>query len=290
MAVTAPDLLAALDALVDPVSRGDPESPLRWTTKSAAKLAAELSGVRHRVSARTVAKLLKAAGYSLQANSKTLEGDRHRDRDAQFCYLNTRVERFPAGGDPVISVDIKKKELAANYEAAGREREPAGSPRTVHVHDFADKALGKAAPYGVYGIAASTGWVNAGADAATGAFAVESIRRWWITMGAIGYPGSGKLLITADSGGSNGSRLRLWKIITARPKCSSRPAAGEAPSTPSTSTPGPRTYLPTGPGTGVEHPVAQHRRLPIQRLNHHPPAPATRTQQEGARHRAGPRS
>ena len=211
MAVTDPDLVAALDALVDPVTRGDPESPLRWTTKSTAKLAAELTARGHRVSARTVAKLLKQAGYSLQANSKTLEGTHHPDRDAQFCYLNTHVEGFQADGDPVISVDTKKKELVGNYKAAGREWEPAGSPRQVQVHDFADKALGKVAPYGVYDIAANTGWVNVGTDADTGAFAVESIRRWWTTMGAISYPGSDKLLITADSGGSNGSRLRLWK-------------------------------------------------------------------------------
>jgi Rhodopirellula transposase DDE domain len=207
MALTDPDLVAALDALVDPVSRGDPESPLRWTTKSTAKLAAELTAMGHRVSARTVAKLLKQAGYSLQANSKTLEGAQHPDRDAQFGYLNTQVARFQADGDPVISVDTKKKELVGNYRAAGREWEPAGSPRTVKVHDFADKQLGKVAPYGVYDIAANTGWVNVG----TGQFAVESIRRWWTTMGAVSYPGSDKLLITADSGGSNGSRLRLWK-------------------------------------------------------------------------------
>ncbi|MGB9302476.1 MAG: ISAzo13 family transposase, partial [Mycobacterium sp.] len=211
MAVTDPDLVAALDALVDPVSRGDPTSPLRWTTKSTAKLAAELTARGRRVSARTVAKLLKQAGYSLQANSKTIEGGQHPDRDAQFGYLNTHVERFQAGGDPVISVDTKKKELVGNYKAAGREWEPAGSPRAVTVHDFADKALGKVAPYGVYDIGANTGWINVGTDADTGQFAVESIRRWWTTMGTISYPGSDKLLITADSGGSNGSRLRLWK-------------------------------------------------------------------------------
>jgi hypothetical protein len=211
MAVTDPDLVAALDALVDPVSRGDPESPLRWTTKSTAKLAVALTARGHRVSARTVAKLLKQAGYSLQANSKTLEGAQHPDRDAQFGYLNSHVERFQADGDPVISVDTKKKELVGHYKAAGREWEPAGSPRTVKVHDFADKQLGKVAPYGVYDIAANTGWVNVGIDADTGQFAVESIRRWWTTMGATSYPGSDKLLITADSGGSNGSRLRLWK-------------------------------------------------------------------------------
>jgi len=211
MTVTDPDLVAALDALVDPISRGDPESPLRWTTKSTTKLAAELGARGHRVSARTVAKLLKLSGYSLQANSKTIEGAQHPDRDAQFGYLNNQVQRFQADGDPVVSVDTKKKELVGNYKAAGREWEPVGSPRPVKVHDFADKALGKVAPYGVYDIAANTGWVNVGTDADTGQFAVESIRRWWTTMGATTYAGSGKLLITADSGGSNGSRLRLWK-------------------------------------------------------------------------------
>jgi len=210
-ASTDPELLAALDALVDPVSRGDPESPLRWTTKSTAKLAAELTAAGHRVSARTVAKLLKQIGYSLQANSKTVEGGQHPDRDAQFGYLNTHVEGFQGSGDPVISVDTKKKELVGNYKAAGREWEPAGSPRPVKVHDFADPALGKVAPYGVYDIAANTGWINVGTDADTGEFAVESIRRWWTTMGADTYPNARRLLITADSGGSNGSRLRLWK-------------------------------------------------------------------------------
>src|SRR6185312_13988091 len=191
-ASTDPELLAALDALVDPVSRGDPESPLRWTTKSTAKLAAELTAVGHRVSARTVAKLLKQAGYSLQANSKTIEGAQHPDRDAQFGYLNTQVERFQADGDPVISVDTKKKELVGNYHAAGREWEPTRSPRTVTVHDFADKQLGKVAPYGVYGIAANTGWVNVGTDADTGQFAVESIRRWWTSIGTDTYPAASR--------------------------------------------------------------------------------------------------
>jgi len=210
-AMTDTDLAAALDALVDPVSRGDPESPLRWTTKSTAKLAAELTAAGHRVSARTVAKLLKASGYSLQANAKTVEGNQHPDRDAQFGYLNTHVEGFQGSGDPVISVDTKKKELVGNYKAAGREWEPAGKPRQVQVHDFADPALGKVAPYGVYDITANTGWINVGTDADTGAFAVESIRRWWTTMGVDTYPDARRLLITADSGGSNGSRLRLWK-------------------------------------------------------------------------------
>jgi len=210
-AVTDPAVVAGLDALVDPLSRGDPESPLRWTTKSTAKLAAELTAAGHQVSARTVAKLLKQSGYSLQANAKTIEGAQHPDRDAQFAYLNAQATRFQAAGDPVISVDTKKKELIGNYAAAGREWEPAGQPRRVKVHDFEDKALGKIAPYGVYDITANAGWINVGTDADTGQFAVESIRRWWATLGAESYPGCRRLLITADSGGSNGSRLRLWK-------------------------------------------------------------------------------
>ena len=211
LAVTDPSLLAALDALVDPQSRGDPESPLRWTTKSTAKLAAELTAQGHRVSPRTVAKLLRQSGYSLQANSKTVEGEQHVDRDAQFGYLNEQATAFQASGDPVISVDTKKKQLVGNFAAAGREWEHAGEPTEVAVHDFPDPTLGKVAPYGVYDITANTGWVNVGTDADTGQFAVESIRRWWTTLGATSYPGSTRLLITADSGGSNGSRLRLWK-------------------------------------------------------------------------------
>ncbi len=208
---TDPDLVAALDALVDPVTRGDPESALRWTTKSTAKLAAELTARGHKVSATTVAKLLKESGYSLRANTKTLEGRQHPDRDAQFSYLNGQAMLFTDAGDPVISVDTKKKELVGNFAANGREYEPTAAPRKVLVHDFADKDLGKVAPYGVYDITANTGWVNVGTDADTGQFAVESIRRWWNTMGVGSYPGASRLLITADAGGSNGSRLRLWK-------------------------------------------------------------------------------
>ena len=211
VSVTDPAVSVALDGLVGPDSRGDPESPLRWTTKSTAKLAAELTAAGHRVSARTVAKLLKHAGYSLQANAKTVDGAQHVDRDAQFAYINARAGEFQAVGDPVISVDTKKKELIGNYAAGGREWEPKGRPREVKVHDFADKELGKVAPYGIYDITTNTGWVNVGTDADTGQFAVESIRRWWTTMGAAAYPGARRLLITADSGGSNGSRLRLWK-------------------------------------------------------------------------------
>jgi hypothetical protein len=209
--LTDPGLGPALDALVDPVTRGDPESPLRWTTKSTAKLAAELTGQGHRVSASTVAGMLKDAGYSLRANAKTIEGNQHPDRDAQFIYLAEMAAAFQEAGDPVISVDTKKKELVGNYKIGGREWEPAGNPRRVNVHDFADKDLGKVAPYGVYDVTANTGWVNVGTDADTGQFAVESIRRWWNTLGARAYPGATRLLITADAGGSNGSRLRLWK-------------------------------------------------------------------------------
>src|SRR5664279_3358670 len=209
--VSDPELAVALDRLVDPGTRGDPESALRWTTKSTTKLAEELTGAGHRVSPRTVARMLKESGYSLQANTKTVEGMQHADRDAQFGYLNSQAGQFQGAGDPVISVDTKKKELIGNFAAAGREWEPAGQPTKTNVHDFADPALGKVAPYGVYDITANTGWVNVGTDADTGQFAVESIRRWWTTMGRAAYPGANRLLITADAGGSNGSRLRLWK-------------------------------------------------------------------------------
>jgi hypothetical protein len=204
-------LVGALEALVDPESRGDPESPLRWTTKSTSHLADELAAQGHAVTAVTVARLLKQAGYSLQGNAKTVEGKQHPDRDAQFRYINAQVSAFQAASDPVISVDTKKKELVGNYANGGAEWEPTGDPRKVNVHDFADKELGKAVPYGVYDVTANTGWVNVGTDADTGQFAVESIRRWWNTVGKPAYPHARRLLITADSGGSNGSRLRLWK-------------------------------------------------------------------------------
>jgi hypothetical protein len=206
-----PGLMPALEELVDPETRGDPESALRWTTKSTSHLAGELTGAGHAVSSVTVGRLLKAAGYSLQGNAKTVEGTQHPDRDAQFGYINTAVSAFQASGDPVISVDAKKKELVGNFANKGVEWMPAGAPERVSVHDFADKDLGKATPYGVYDVTANTGWVNVGTDADTGAFAVESIRRWWRTVGRAAYPDTGRLLITADSGGSNGSRLRLWK-------------------------------------------------------------------------------
>ena len=206
-----PGLVRALEALVDPESRGDPESPLRWTTKSTSHLAGELAAQGHAVTAVTVARLLKQAGYSLQGNAKTVEGKQHPDRDAQFRYINAQVSAFQAAGDPVISVDTKKKELVGNYANGGADWEPAGDPRKVNVHDFADKELGKAVPYGVYDVTANTGWVNVGTDADTGQFAVESIRRWWNTVGKPAYPHARALLITADSGGPDGSRLRLWK-------------------------------------------------------------------------------
>ena len=163
-----------------------------------------------------VARLLKQAGYSLQGNAKTAGGKQHPDRDAQFRYINAQVPAFQSAGDPVISVDTKKKELVGNFANGGAEWEPAGTPRKVNVHDFADKDLGKAVPYGVYDVTANTGWVNVGTGADTGQFAVESIRRWWNTVGEPAYPDARRLLITADSGGSNGSRLRLWKTELAR--------------------------------------------------------------------------
>ena len=213
--LTDPQLWPALDRLVDPDTRGDPMSPLRWTMKSTAKLAAGLGAQGHRVSPDTVARLLKGHGYSLQANSKTIEGTQHPDRDAQFCYLNDQVGEFLAAGLPVISVDTKKKELVGAYKNGGREYQPKGSPVATNPYDFIGEG-GKAVPYGVYDVGADSGWVNVGTDADTGEFAVESIRRWWNTIGDPAYPGADRLLITADGGGSNGSRLRLWKTELAR--------------------------------------------------------------------------
>jgi Rhodopirellula transposase DDE domain len=210
-----PGLAAALDALVDPDSRGDPESPLRWTTKSTTKLADELTKEGHPVSPDTAGRMLKDAGYSLQANAKTVEGRQHPDRDAQFRHINAQVSSFQEAGDPVISVDCKKKELVGRYRNGGREWSPKGEPEQVNVHDFKGD-LGKAVPYGVYDMTANTGWVNVGADGDTAQFAVESIRRWWANIGKGAYPNARRLLITADSGGSNGARLRLWKAELAK--------------------------------------------------------------------------
>jgi transposase len=208
---TDPELVAALEALVDPATRGDPESPLRWTAKSTASLAAELTRQGRRVSARTVARLLKAAGYSLQAAAKTIEGRQHPDRDAQFRYLNNQAQQHLDTGDPVVSVDTKKKELVGPFKNGGREWQPAGTPVPVNVHDFIDPEQGKAIPYGVYDIAANTGWVSVGTDHDTAAFAVATLRRWWTQIGASTYPNATRLLISADAGGSNGYRVRAWK-------------------------------------------------------------------------------
>jgi len=204
-------LVDALLALVEPTRRGDPESPLCWTTSSTRKLADELTAAGHEVGPDTVARLLREQGFSLQANSKTLEGADHPDRDAQFSYLNDQATDHLNTGDPVISVDTKKKELVGEYKNGGREWRPAGEPEKVKVHDFIDRQLGRANPYGVYDLAADTGWVSVGTDHDTAAFAVETTRRWWNTIGINAYPNASRLLITADGGGSNGSRTRLWK-------------------------------------------------------------------------------
>jgi hypothetical protein len=212
LAVTDPDLLTALEALIDPVTRGDPESPLRWTCKSTRRLADELTRQRHPVGPRTVATLLHEAGYSLQANRKTREGSSHPDRNAQFEHINTQVVTFHRQRQPVISVDTKKKELVGDFKNGGREWRPQGTPEEVRVHDFQDKQLGKAIPYGVYDLASNEGWVSVGITHDTARFAVASIRRWWTEMGAARFPRARKLMITADGGGSNSSRNRLWKL------------------------------------------------------------------------------
>ena len=204
MSETDPGLKAALLLLVEPGSRGDPESALRWTTKSTRKLADELTGQGHRVSADTVAKLLREENFSLQANTKTIEGRQHPDRDAQFRYLGEQVSEHRAAGDPVISVDTKKKELVGQFKNAGQEWTPQGRPEQVNVHDFMDTQLGKAIPYGVYDVGANTGWVSVGVDHDTAAFAVATIRTWWQQVGLRAYPTARRLLITADGGGSNG--------------------------------------------------------------------------------------
>jgi len=209
---TDPGLLAALEALIEPTARGDPESPLRWTCKSTRRLADELTRQDHPVGPSTVAQLLRQAGYSLQANRKTREGAWHPDRNAQFEYINASVQRFQHRGQPAISVDTKKKELVGDFRNGGREWRPRGSPEEVRVHDFLDKKLGKAIPYGVYDLLHNQGWVSVGIDHDTAQFAVNSIRRWWIDMGQSRFPQARELLITADGGGSNGTRSRLWKV------------------------------------------------------------------------------
>jgi len=205
------DLVAALESLIDPVTRGDPMSPLRWTSKSTRKLAMALTENGHRVSDFVVRRLLKELGYSLQANAKTTEGAQHPDRDAQFQYLNGQADQHLDAGNPVISVDTKKKELVGPFKNGGRELSPAGRPEQVKVHDFIDKDRGKANPYGVYDIAADAGWVSVGTDHDTAQFAVATIERWWTNVGADRYPTATGLLISADGGGSNGSRTRLFK-------------------------------------------------------------------------------
>lgn len=207
-----PELLQALESLVEPTTRGDPESALRWTCKSTTLLAQELTRQRHTVSPRTVGRLLNESGYSLQSNRKTLEGDGHPDRNAQFEYINASVKEFQQRGQPVISVDTKKKELVGAFKNGGREWRPKGEPEEVKVHDFLDKDLGKAIPYGVYDLSENQGWVSVGIDHDTARFATEAIRRWWKKMGSKRYRDARELLITADGGGSNGSRCRLWKV------------------------------------------------------------------------------
>ena len=209
--VTDPGLTDALLGLVEPEERGDPMSPLRWTTKSTRALAAELTSTGHPVSAWTVANLLHEQGFSLQGNAKKVEGAAHEDRDAQFRYLNNQSAEHIATGQPVISVDTKKKELVGLYKNGGQQWRPAGDPVRVNVHDFADPELGKANPYGVYDVTANDGWVSVGTDHDTAAFAVETIRRWFDQVGHNAYPGADRLLVCADGGGSNGYRLRAWK-------------------------------------------------------------------------------
>ena len=207
-----PNILEKLEALVDPVTRGDPRSPLRWTCKSTRQLSQELERKGHAISNVTVADLLHRLDYSLQANAKTLEGASHPDRDAQFQYINSRVKEFLRRHQPVISVDTKKKELVGNFKNGGKEWQPKGEPEKVEIHDFASPEFPKVIPYGVYDIGKNMGWINVGTDHDTASFAVASIRRWWFGMGREIYPRAMDLLICADCGGSNGYRVRLWKI------------------------------------------------------------------------------
>jgi hypothetical protein len=209
---TDPALATALEALVEPHTRGDPQSPLRWTCKSTRQLAAALTRQGHPVGYRTVGRLLGEAGYSLQANRKTREGSRHPDRNAQFEFINAQAERFQRGRQPVISIDTKKKELVGDFKNGGREWRPQGTPEPVRVHDFVAPTLGKVIPYGVYDVTHNQGWVSVGIDHDTSAFAAASIRRWWQAMGAVRFPRAGRLLVTADGGGSNSCRSRAWKV------------------------------------------------------------------------------
>ena len=213
---TDPDLSAELSALEDPETRGDPMSLLVWTTKSTKNLAGALAALGHPVSDRTVARMLRAMGLSLQANSKLAKGHQHEDRDAQFRYLAEQVTQHVSAGQPVIWVDAKKKELVGAFNNVGREYQPTGQPEQVNVHDFPDKDLGKAIPYGIYDVSDNTGWVSVGTDHDTSAFAVATLRSWWDTIGKVRYATADRILICADGGGSNGSRVRAWKIELAR--------------------------------------------------------------------------
>ena len=208
----APDIIKALDELVEPTTRGDPESPLRWTCKSTRRLAAELQRAGYRVADRKVADLLHKMQYSLQGNAKTIEGTQHPDRNAQFEYINAQAKAFQRRGQPVISVDTKKKELVGNYKNGGREWYPQGRPLETKVHDFEDQELGKVIPYGIYDVGDNSGWVSVGIDHDTADFAIDSILAWWKQMGRRTYAQAKELLILADAGGSNSSRSRLWKI------------------------------------------------------------------------------
>ena len=216
LAETDPGLARELKALVDPETRGDPMSALVWTTKSTRNLAQTLTGRGHTISQRTVARMLRAMGFSLQGNAKVSEGRQHQDRDAQFGYLAAAVDEHLGAGQPVVSVDTKKKELVGDFKNAGREYQPSGQPERVDVHDFPDPQLGKAIPYGIYDVSANTGWVAVGVDHDTSAFAVATLRSWWESIGRQRYPDAKRLLICADSGGSNGSRIRAWKIELAQ--------------------------------------------------------------------------
>jgi hypothetical protein len=209
-------LVADLNRLLDPVTRGDPMSPLLWSCKSTTKLAAELKTQGHNVSQSTVWRLLDELHYSMQSNRKTREGTSHVDRNAQFEFINESAKRFMRIGLPVISVDTKKKELVGNYKNAGQEWEPRGQPQEVNMHDFPDKKLGKVSPYGIYDVGRNEGWMSVGLTHDTAEFAVASIKQWWLQMGKVAYPNARELLITADGGGSNGSRVKLWKIALAK--------------------------------------------------------------------------
>jgi hypothetical protein len=213
---TDPELIADLDRLVEPTTRGEPDSPLRWTCKSAPELARTLREMGHQVSGRTVIRLLHEMGYSLQANAKLNEGKQHPDRNAQFAYLNEQVKLHQAAGAPVLSVDTKKKELVGEFKNGGREWQPKGQPEAVNVHDFPSQSVGKAIPYGIYDISRNSGWVSVGIDHDTASFAIETLRRWWLGEGRFTYAGAGQLLVCADGGGSNDCRSRLWKVELTR--------------------------------------------------------------------------